>query len=240
MKKILALVMVLLFTLSLLTACGGDSGGKSDSGNSDAPASESDSENSASPAPAPDDVNDTTGSAAQDTRLIKPSELITLEDAGRILGGDVTVSEKKNDIIEPELAGAVQIQYKSNAASIYYMTICLFQDAAFDATRTQDKVLLDQGGTANYNATIKPYREQKEDAVLIDGIGEWACISGFHSVDSSAVHTLEICYGDYCISITMVGWPKDNSFSDEEKIAWKTEKLTEAGKLAFERLEAII
>ena len=237
MKRILTFVMTLLLILSLLTACGGDG---SSSGNNTS--SGGGSNTSAPPAstPASDSGNNTSSPAKQDARVIKASELIALEDAEHILGVEAKAHDTNFDLVNPLNPGTIKATYVSIENSLHYITIVLYQDALLDPNRAVDRGILDRGGTANYNSIIRPNRESMEAAVIIDGIGDWACITGYDKLRSTNVHTLEIGYGDYCIAITIIGWPKGNMFNDAEKIAWKTEKFTEAGNLALERLKAII
>jgi len=238
MKKLIVFALVMILAFSLMSGCGGNS---SNSGNNMPSSTPGNSNNSTSPASDNGGDNNTSTPAKQDTRIIKASELITLEDAGRILGGNVTVNEKSDDEIDPLAFGRITTIYNSDAGSVpYYISIGLYQNATLDENNTAHKHFLDKGGIADYQKGIRADRESKELAVIIDNLGDWSCITGFAKLNSMSTHTLEIGYGDYCISITMLNWPNGNTFSDEEKIAWKTEKLTEAGKLALDRLKAII
>ena len=234
MKRTLVVVIALILTLSLLSACGG---------NSDNSGGNSGAENSVGNTIPPtsnnvDNSSDTNAPANQGARLINASELISREDAERILGGDVTIDEKKNDLIED---GAVSITYDSNNGGLmYYLTITLCQDAALDENRELDRVAFAIGGTASLNESTQIWYEEKEGNLLIDDLGDWACIKRLNVLSSSDWQMIQICYGDYQINVASVGWPKGSVSTDEEKITWKKETLTEVGKLAFERLEAIL
>jgi len=234
MKRTLALVMILLLTISLLTACGGGGSSNTPSGNS----------NPAPTPPASDNGGNSnnTPPTNQDKRVIKASELISKGDAERLLGGTIEVKEKNDDRIDVLSLGKITTIYNSDAgaSSPYYISIGLYQNATLDNNDAQHKVFIDKGGISDYQKGIRSDRENQELAVIIDDLGEWACITGFEKLDSFGTHTLEIGYGDYCITVTIVNWPKGNTFNDEEKIAWKTEKLSEAGRIAFDRLEALI
>ena len=235
MKRTMGLAMVLLLTISLLTACGSGSSSNTPSGSSNTPATTPpDSDNGGN--------SNNTPPANQDKRVIKASELLSKGDAERLLGGNIEVKEKNDDKIDVLSLGKITTIYNSDAgaSSPYYISIGLYQNATLDNKNAQHKVFIDKGGISDYQEGIRADRENRELAVKIDDLGEWACITGFEKLDSFGTHTLEIGYGDYCISVTMVNWPKGNTFNDEEKIAWKTDKLTEAGRLAFERLEALI
>jgi len=235
MKKVLTLGFVLILAFSMLTACGGNSGNSTPGGGS---------ENTPTPpasTPPSGSENNTSAPANQDAEVIKASELITAEDAGRLLGGSISVKPENDDRIDTKSFGSVTIIYNSDAGSTpYYVSVRLYQDALLDENNAAHKALIQDGGTSSYQKGLRSDRENKELAVIIDDLGDWACITGFEKLDSYGTHTLEIGYGDFCISITIPGWPKGNTFNDEEKIAWKTEKLTEAGRLAFERLKALL
>ena len=212
MKKIFAIALIAILALSLLTACGDNSGGDTNSG----------------------------GDSKQDAGVIKASELISLEDAARILGQEVAVDEKKNDKIDKMTPGSIEILYDSiDTSSIRYISVTLYQNALLDPNSLAGKGLLDTGGISSYNARIKTDRESKEGALVIDGVGDWACITAWESM-GRRVGTIEIAYGDYCIAVTINGSPNYETASEEETVAWQNGKLTDAGKLALERLAAIV
>ena len=226
MKRMLTLGLTLLLALSLLTACGGNNSGESP------PA--------AAPAPASNSGNNTSSPAKQDARVIKSSEIITLEDAKHILGTEVKAHDEKFDLINPLNPGTISTTYVSVEDPLYYISIILHQDALLDPNVAVDKGMIDKGGIAGYNARIRPARESQEAAVILEGIGDWACITGYDKLKLNNLYAIDIAYGDYCIEILLIGWPKGTTVIDEEKIDWKTEKFMEAGKRAIERLDAII
>jgi len=234
MKKLIAIMLTLILAISMLTACGG--GSKPSNGNS--------SGNSSNTPPASTNSGGNSGGgsnantpAQQNTEIIKSSELITLEDAARITGVDMIV--KKIDKVETMSPGEVKTQYDTD--SMLFFTIDLYQDAAYDLSNSTHKSLLDSGGAKSYGETLRVAYENNpleikayKDTLPIEGIGDWAYIWG------SSKDSISIAYGDYFIIITIYSTPKGSGFSDEEKIEWHIEKLTEAGKLAVERLEALI
>ena len=219
MKKALALVVALLLTLSLLAACGGNSGGNT-------PPTES-----AASAP-----------AQQDTKVIKPSELITLEDAERMLGIDLDVY---GELDEAEQLGGLRTVYHFDDGALhpsptYMFQINILQNELLDENDLLDKQMKAQGGISFFNNGLKEGIELitgEEDpmkTIWIDGIGDWA------SIRRSPIHTINFAYGAYSLGVTITGQATDVSRGKEEESAWKVEKLIEAAMLAVERLEAIV
>ena len=247
MKKITALILIIVLAITLLASCGGKSDSKTGTASS-APKTSNSANSSSAPANsnAPPASNNSGGNtnvgdnantpAQQDAKIIKASEIITLEDAARILGTDVEINEKYNDTINPLSLESIKTEYESKESSMFSMTITLFQNATFDTSNSVDKAYLDVGGIAFYNETIRKDREAKEGAVLLEGIGDWAVINSLGTLMAN----IEIGHGDYSISINIISTPRGSNFNDEEKAAWQKDKLIEAGNLAVERLEAII
>lgn len=232
MKRIITLGLVLLLTLSLLSACGSN-----DSGN--APANSPPAENNA---PVSDEEKDTSTPAKQDIGVIKPSELITLEDAGRILGIDLEVY---GELDAAEQFGGLRSVYnyddgKIHPSPTYMFQINLYQNELLDEKSLLDYKMKAQGGISFYNNSLKEGIELiagEEDfmkAIWVEGIGDWA------SIARSPIHTINFAYGTYSIGVTITGQATDVSRSKEEESAWKVEKLVEAAMLAVERLETIV
>lgn len=197
---ILALVLMLVSAATMLAACG--KGGKS--GNDDAATAEgatgAPSQESTAP---PSGSESGTGSSGQQTeKVIKGSDLVTKEDAERILGETVELAEDHEDVT----MGVVQ--------RVYYATQnCVLQ------------VGIEQDSPAHVELTRKTY-DNDESTILVEGIGDWARIGGMSGT------LLYITEGDCIIIINVDNRNEENS--------WKTEKLKETGKLAVERLDAIM
>ena len=221
MKKILSLLLVLQLFLLLLTACGGN-GDSSNSGGT------SSTEN--------------TPPKLSETRIIKPSELISLEDAERILGIDLVVY---GNLDEAEQLGGLRSVYdfddgKTHSSPTYMLQININQNELLDEYDSLDKKLKDNGGMSFSIDSLKNgyetiYAENDLFKTLwVEGIGDWACIN------RSPIHTINIAYKNYSLGVTITGQSTDVSRNKEEESAWKVEKLIDAGMLAVERLEAIV
>jgi len=228
MKKLFAIILALILSISMLTACrgGGDSGNGSDSaGGTPALTDSGDSgwENNANT------------SAQQTAEIIKSSELITQEDAARILGENVKINalDERSHRVAP---GSVETRYGSTESSLE-LSISLYQNAAFDINDKAHKKLLDQGGIASANDSLRKEHERRKDAVSAEGLGDWAFIT---PTDNETYLTIVIGYGDYRIVVDTRGEPHGGKPADKGMLAMRTEILTEAGKLALERLAAII
>ena len=221
MKKILSLVLVLQLSLLMLTACGGN-GDSSNSGGT--PSTEN------------------TPPKLSETRIIKPSELISLEDAERILGIDLVVY---GNLDEAEQLGGLRSVYdfddgKNHPSPTYMLQININQNEMLDEYDSLDKKLKDNGGMSFSIDSLKDgyetiYAENDLFKTLwVEGIGDWACIN------RSPIHTINIAYKNYSLGVTITGQSTDVSRNKEEESAWKVEKLIDAGMLAVERLEAIV
>ena len=204
MKRLFAIATVFILALSVLTACGG-SGNNGDAllGN---PESTSAQESS-----------NALPSNSESDAIIRPSELITLEDAERILGMSMHVIEGYLDNADPD--GFYLTEYITSGEQWETLSITIKQDAS------------------SLIETIKLSYENNTDAIPIEEIEDWAFVTG--NSDGMSKH-LYIAYGDCYIDIELVGDTNNDGRSLAEDAAWKIEKLTEAGKLAVERLGAMI
>jgi len=231
MKKILSFTLIFLLALSLLTACGGNSDNSNSPGSGENTLSTPSGGNSNNTAP-----------ANQDTRVIKSSELITLEDAGRILGMDLVV---KDELDTAEQFGGLRSVYEyddgeRHSSPTYMLQINIKQNELLDEYDSLDKKLKDNGGISFSIDSLKSgyetiYAENDVFKTLwVEGIGDWACIN------RSPIHTINIAYRNYSIGVTITGQATDVSRSKEDESAWKVEKLLDAGMLAIERLKAIV
>ena len=110
MKKLLALALVLLLTLSLLTACGGNAGGGNSDGNSTPPASDSggnDSGNNTSFDPDYYDDDDDDDEAAGTPEKEKPIKTpdITVNPGDVVFDNDIiTLVYEEVEVDDPSLA----------------------------------------------------------------------------------------------------------------------------------------
>ena len=219
MKKVLILGLAMVLALSLFTACGGNSDGGSNSNSNN--------------------------SAKQDEKIVKSSELITLEDAERILGMDLQVnvdSEAGEEFDKAEQYGGLRTVYVFDGASIaftpYMLQITVRQNSLLDKNNSLDKTMIENGGISYYAGNFKKSYENDNDdmykVVWVDGMGDWACIT------KSPIHSIQIYYNEYLLDVTITGREKTATRSDEEESAWKQEKLKDAGNLALENLKAIL
>jgi hypothetical protein len=241
MKKFLTLGLILILVISLLAACGGkngDSSGSTESGNSGS-SSESDDSGTSS-----ESGGIVINSENQDEKIIKSSELITLEDAMQIIGMDLQVFESEGEATFdlPESFGGLRTAYVYDDGSIsvappYMLQINIFQNALLDKNNVNDMNLIELGGVSYYAGNLKQSFEDSADEFKgdwIDGMGDWAFIT------KSPYHSIKIYSNEYLLEVTITGREKDGTRSDEEESAWKVERLIEAGSLALERLENLI
>ena len=248
MKKVTALILTIVLAISLLTSCGGKSDSKTGTASS-APKTSSSANSSTAPSnssapPASSDNggnsgggNDTNSPAQQTGVVVKASELITAEDATRILGTDMAVSVDSNgvekDLDKREYPGSLRTVYDASDIMMFMLQVCIRQNALLDKDIPFEEAIINRGGISSFSGEIKQQYENAENTITVEGLGDWA------GIVSIVGKTLYIVHGDYFLELTITG-RVDKSRSDEEDAAWKIEKLTEAGKLAVERLEAII
>ena len=232
MKKTITRVMVFLLALSLLTACGGGSkpGNEDNSGNSAPPAS-TDSGGGGNT----DGEDDENTSAKPYEEVINPSELISRDDADRILDISTFSDESEVDIVDSNQPGGLNSIYSLYISEEYLFQIRLYQDALLEGLAAEN------GGMSAWIQNQKSARDTNvfnQEIIPVEGIGDGGYLVNENSL---GVWTIELFKGDYCISITITyNPPTTHTRNDEDEGAWRKEKLTEAGKLAVERLEAII
>jgi len=236
MKKIFALVMVLLLTLSLLAACGGDnndSGNGNDTDNGSKPASgDADSDNDA---PASSDAGgDTDKSSPKAIKdVIEASNLISLEEAKAIMGLELEANKDKP--ITTAFIDAAR--YSLDGISL---KVELKQEALYDEETSPTK--LKNGWAAHieseHKRLIKQAEEEQEEFTMtaVPGIGDAAYISDSKIMDHWAIY---IIYGEYIIVVGVSPSIYGDPASDAEKASYK-EKALEAGKLAADHLKAIV
>jgi len=237
MKKILTLGLVILFALSMMAACGDKGGGSAESGTevTAAPAQTSDTP-APEPAAEPEEDNETNEPSEPKTRIIFPSELLSQEEAAGILGVEVKPHDKKFDYYDAFTHGSLSTIYVSVDDPLYFISSRLYQDAMLFPQDQIDEGLIELGGTKFF---IDSERENHENDEYFfeDVVGDWAWIYGYDKLRATNTHFISIAYNDYLLKISILGWQPGSSFSDEEKIAWKTEKFIEAGKIEIEHLK---
>ena len=156
-------------------------------------------------------------------RAVKPSELIALEDAGRIIGTEMTVDRNFSD--SAESFGSLRTVYNADG---HMLQISIRQDVQLDKDDPVDMEYLARGSISTYIRGIRGTYENAEGTVPVKGLGDWAGI--VKPVET--LYSLYIVYdGQYFMEISLSGEDKGEE--------WEIGKLKEAGKLAAKRLESI-
>jgi len=224
MKKILAITLALVLAMSLLTACGENSG----SGNS-ANGGGNGTNNSVN-----GDGNSTSNSVKTANDVIKASQLISREDAKNIIGQ--SMADDEADIAESGQPGGVNSIYSVYLSDEYMFQIHLYQDALLEGLAVKN------GGMSVWIQNQISSHESNpfgQEIIPVEGIGD-----GGYLVDQNGLGfwCIELFRGDYYINIAINYNPPATHTREnkEEESAWRKEKLTEAGKLAVERLDTIL
>ena len=214
MKKLLAIILVLILTGAVLTACGGNRGNDSSStGKTDTPASNS----------------------AVEKPVIYASALLSIDDVGNILGAEMFSANFMYNVIDRKessvYAGvsSIKCDYWSED---YSVSISFYQDvASYVITRIE-----------HIEEQIKtPSETDIELYTALNGIGDKAYLSSLR--DSTGVNSIHIFYKEHCLVLTLMdiqGVSATASGGDEEETAWRQDKVTECGKLALEHLKEIL
>jgi len=142
---------------------------------------------------------------------IKSSELLTLQEAARILNMEMKIDEGYFD--KPESGGGLRTVYETTATEHLY----LFQ------------ISVKPNAERSYKAIRQMY-ENDESVIQVKGLGHWACIL------VKPVFSLYIFHGEYFVNISLSRIGRNPLRNEEEEIIWRTEKVKEAGKLAVGRL----
>jgi len=142
---------------------------------------------------------------------IKSSELLTLQEAARILGMEMKIDEKNFD--KPESGGGLRTVYETTVAGHLYLFQISFKPNAERSYKT-----------------IRELYENDESVIQVKGLGHWACIL------VKPIFSLYIFHGEYFINISLSRIGRNPLRNEEEEIVWRTEKVKEAGKLAVGRL----
>ena len=221
MKKLTVITLVMVLALSILSGC---SGGNNNSGSGNTTPSNSDNNDT----PASDsggNGNNTNATANKDANgHIKPSELISLEDATRLLGEDAKVYKDDYD------------NYYDKVETIY-KKITTKYDAKNNSTMGLLQIFVYWSSNKPFKADLEE-KEEEGTAIKVDGIGDWAFLSDLDKL----VASIMIGYGDYIVEIATDGKPNGSDYKQytDEHVAWRTEFLTETGKFAAERLKALV
>ena len=195
MKRIISFALAIIIGLSLFTACGNDGGAGSGS--------------------------ESSGSTKITDKIIKPSELITADDAKKIIGTDMEADRNWSD--SAESFGSLRTAY---IAENYMLQVTIRQDAQLDENDPADMDYLARGSISTYVRGIRGTYENAEDTIAVSGLGDWAGIVR----PVGPLYSLYIVYNGYCfIEISLSGEDKDDD--------WQIGKLKEAGKLATKKLE---
>ena len=174
-------------------------------------------------------------SEQQNNKLIKASQLLTVEDASRILDVTMAIDEQKRDVSNPSELGSLSTKYVTVPESYLFVIVDILQDDTLDSTNEDHKLIIDTGGIRSYNTSLKDIIGLNEfdlsiydNAISVDGLGEWAYIWNNDNIT--------IAYKDYNVSVYIYNFPKGTAMSDEARTAWKIEKLTETGKAVLLKL----
>ena len=226
MKKVTALILLIVLAISLLTSCGGKSDSKTGTASS-APKTSNSANSSTAPAnsSAPPALNDSGSSPdggsnvntapEEDSGEITPLKLVSVKDAERILGVNMTIG----DLNDKRLFGGKQIktEYVDDGDPDVYLKVSFLIAANYSSDNS-------------YEVQYDLLRE-REDSIDVNGIGEKALY-----LDNE----LYVYDRDYFMRIQVLYTSLKVRLTDEEEAAWTKEKAIEWGKLAAERLEALI
>ena len=210
MKKNMTLVIMLVFALSLLTACGSGSSSSGSSGSS-APSG-------APETPATKDGEKAASSPSGETKeKILPSKIISLEDAERILGMEMKVY---GELDKPEQGAFGGETYKTAYS--------------FAGDTKATAYMLQVSAGSPLSSSLDEIRKRNESSKddWVEGVGDWAMVV------RSPLHRIEVTSKGYSFSLILTG--NHAIRGNEEESDWKAEMLIEAGKCGAERLEAMI
>jgi len=212
MKKILSIILVLLLVLPLLTSCLG----KSDGGD----VSDSDTGKEST-----DD-----GYMKSKKEVVPASELISLKDAEALLG---------EDLRETSPLGTYFADEASYRGKVFSFKISLIQEALYDETEDFDKTVV-KDGWSDYVQKMEQVYEKNTAGQNITKITGIFGTSYLQEGAGFAQWFLHIFCDDYYIILLIGSIGAMDRVDTEDEIAWKHEKLIEGGKLAVERLKAIV
>ena len=217
-KRLLSTLLAAVMVCALLTACGENNtagSGGSVSGNA--------GNNS------PKSIKD----------IIKANSLITLEDAESIMGQSMEESEPG---VKSSLADEARYVSSEKRAG-YTFYVSLYQEAVYEKNKESASEMLNlamQPGWAKYLESTEKhcieYDYDPEHNIIKEGeIDSVVYLQKPGTGEAFNQWFLHIFYGEYYIQLEL-----SSSERREDEMSWKPEKLKEAGKLALERLKAII
>ena len=221
MKKILEIALTILLALSMFTSCAANAGNKPANMQTSTPSAKSGDPAST---PVADKGDEAKASADKKAEVIYASALLSMEDAAKILEAemfDANFSGNKIDKAGSSVGSSaknIECEYWTDGCSV---NITLYQDEA-DYIRMMSGIVDRQ--------IENPPKETISTYTALEGIGDKAYIS---QMINGGASTVGIFYGDYYLTVTMLG----NSTVDD---AWKQEKATECGKLALEHLKEVL
>jgi len=155
-------------------------------------------------------------------RVIKASELISISEAAAILEQSINSSE------DDKMYFSDEIRYRS---AIYTFSVRLAQEALHDNSSDFEKKLLKNGWKSYLKDMEKNLSSGTTKIDVSGGTG--------YLQETNEIWMFYIFYEEYYITLSLVQFPLSHIDTDEEKL-WKTQRLTEAGKIAVNNLKNIL
>lgn len=179
--------------------------------------------------------------ASQSVRTIKPSEVLTLADAEKVLGIDLQVYgelDKPDTMTEIPRTVYNYDDGKVYPSPTYMVQVTLFQTDTVNEKELQSNQEKSRAGVSFSKNSLKDgatlvTKEDPSKVVWIDGVGDYA------KINRSNLHTIDVAYKNYLFSIVLTGQATNVKRAKEEESAYKVEKLVEAAMLAVKNLEII-
>lgn len=183
--------------------------------------------------------NSSSSSTNQDVRAIKPSEVLTLADAEKILGISLQVY---GELDEADDMGILKTVYHYDDGNIYPSPIYMIQITLFQTETVNEKELLSNQEKARAGVSFLKnsldegveliVKEDPSNIVWIEGIGDYA------KINRSNIHTISVGYKNISFSIVLTGQAAGAERPKEEESAWKVKRLVEAAMLVVKNLDA--
>jgi len=129
-----------------------------------------------------------------------------------------------------------EVRYRSEDFSF---AIALWQEALYDKDDDFENNLLKNGWATYLQKMEESYvkNNAEQNIIQITGISGTSYLQQGESYGQWLLH---IFYGDYYIYLVLGSTTGPDRVDTDDEIAFKHEKLTEAGKLAVEHLKAIV
>jgi len=227
MKKLFLTALIIILAVSMMTACGGGKSGV-EKGGDDAGSSSSQPESTTSDSGGGKDSGESAKPAAD---IIKTSELLTLEDAEKITGMKMevyTLDEISTGLSE----GRIKTIYVTDDENNLSITVELLQEGLIES-----EGLIELGGIGFQINRSKMYVEKNEEAVPLEGFGDWAYIT---EIMGTSFH---VVVGDYYLTVSSGIKNLMQPITKDQEEALKElfhKAALEGGGLAYERLKAKI